>query len=145
MYHISIGIAKVLVKDDEEKNRLIAAGNDYNFVTNVDEILNDDEIQIVVELMGRIEPARTFITKALEAGKNVVSANKDLIATHGKELISLAQDKGEAARTFSPFSFKRKGIPLATVPKPSNPILIDIYDFSLKTYIFLIVPYFYRN
>ena len=54
---------------NEEKNRLIAAGNDYNFVTNVDEILNDDEIQIVVELMGRIEPARTFITKALEAGK----------------------------------------------------------------------------
>ena len=46
--------------------------------------------------MGRIEPARTFITKALEAGKNVVSANKDLIATHGKELISLAQDKGVA-------------------------------------------------
>ena len=87
-------IAKVLVKDDEEKDRLIAAGNDYNFVTNVDEILNDEEIQIVVELMGRIEPARTFITKALEAGKNVVSANKDLIATHGKELISLAQDKG---------------------------------------------------
>ena len=81
-------IAKVLVKDDEEKNRLIAAGNDYNFVTNVDEILNDEEIQIVVELMGRIEPARTFITKALEAGKNVVSANK--------ELISLAQDKGVA-------------------------------------------------
>ena len=79
-------IAKVLVKDDEEKDRLIAAGNDYNFVTNVDEILNDEEIQIVVELMGRIEPARTFITKALEAGKNVVSANKDLIA----------QDKGVA-------------------------------------------------
>ena len=89
-------IAKVLVKDDEEKNRLIASGNDYNFVTNVDEILNDEEIQIVVELMGRIEPARTFITKALEAGKNVVSANKDLIATHGKELIALAQDKGVA-------------------------------------------------
>ena len=85
-------IAKVLVKDDEEKDRLIAAGNDYNFV----EILNDEEIQIVVELMGRIEPARTFITKALEAGKNVVSANKDLIATHGKELIALAQDKGVA-------------------------------------------------
>ena len=89
-------IAKVLVKDDEEKDRLIAAGNDYNFVTNVDEILNDQVIQIVVELMGRIEPARTFITKALEAGKNVVSANKDLIATHGKELIALAQDKGVA-------------------------------------------------
>ena len=84
-------IAKVLVKDDEEKNRLIAAGNDYNFVTNVDEILNDDEIQIVVELMGRIEPAKTFITRALEAGKHVVSANKDLLAVHGSELLEIAQ------------------------------------------------------
>ena len=86
--HDTIEVAKVLVKDDEEKNRLLAAGNDYNFVTNVDEILSDDSIDIVVELMGRIEPARTFITKALEAGKNVVSANKDLIA--------LAKDKGVA-------------------------------------------------
>ncbi|MCO4469167.1 homoserine dehydrogenase [Streptococcus infantarius subsp. infantarius] len=94
--HDTIEIAKVLVKDDEEKNRLLAAGNDYNFVTNVDEILSDDSIDIVVELMGRIEPALTFIKKALEAGKNVVSANKDLIATHGKELIALAKDKGVA-------------------------------------------------
>lgn len=94
--HSDLEIAKVLVKDDDEKNRLLAAGNDYNFVTNVDEILNDANIDIVVELMGRIEPARTFITKALEAGKHVVSANKDLIATHGKELIALAQSKGVA-------------------------------------------------
>lgn len=89
-------IAKVLVKDDAEKERLVAAGHAYNFVTDVDAILSDDDIQIVVELMGRIEPARTFITKALEAGKHVVSANKDLIATHGKELIALAQEKGLA-------------------------------------------------
>lgn len=94
--HDTIEIAKVLVKDDDEKKRLLAARNDYNFVTNVDEILSDDSIDIVIELMGRIEPARTFITKALEAGKNVVSANKDLIATHGKELIALAKDKGVA-------------------------------------------------
>ncbi|MBM7636328.1 homoserine dehydrogenase [Streptococcus saliviloxodontae] len=89
-------IAKVLVKDDDEKNRLVAAGHDYNFVTAIDEILTDNDISIVVELMGRIEPAKTFITRALEAGKHVVSANKDLIAVHGKELISLAQDKGVA-------------------------------------------------
>ncbi|WP_421038938.1 homoserine dehydrogenase [Streptococcus hyointestinalis] len=89
-------IAKVLVKDDAEKERLVAAGHAYNFVTDVDAILSDDDIQIVVELMGRIEPAKTFITKALEAGKHVVSANKDLIATHGKELIALAQEKGLA-------------------------------------------------
>ncbi|EHJ52217.1 homoserine dehydrogenase [Streptococcus macacae] len=89
----TLEIAKILVKDNEEKNRLLAAGNDFNFVTNVDDILSDDSIAIVVELMGRIEPAKTFITKALEAGKNVVSANKDLIATHGAALIALAKEK----------------------------------------------------
>ena len=91
--HDTIEIAKVLVRDDEEKNRLRAAGHDYHFVTNIDDILNDESIAIVVELMGRIEPARTFITRALEAGKHVVTANKDLVATHGKELIQLAKDK----------------------------------------------------
>lgn len=76
--HSEIEVAKVLVKDDEEKVRLLEAGNDFNFVTNIDEILSDKDITIVVELMGRIEPAKTFITRALEAGKHVVTANKDL-------------------------------------------------------------------
>ena len=76
--HSEIEVAKVLVKDEDEKNRLLAAGNDFNFVTNVDDILSDQDITIVVELMGRIEPAKTFITRALEAGKHVVTANKDL-------------------------------------------------------------------
>jgi len=86
-----IEIAKVLVRDDAEKQSLQAAGHDYNFVTNVDEIIEDKEIAIVVELMGRIEPAKTFITRALEAGKHVVSANKDLLAVHGSELLEVAQ------------------------------------------------------
>ena len=82
-----IEVAKVLVKDDQEKARLLEAGNDFNFVTNIDEILSDKDITIVVELMGRIEPAKTFITRALEAGKHVVTANKDLLAVHGAELL----------------------------------------------------------
>ena len=94
--HSEIEVAKVLVKDDAEKERLLAAGNDYNFVTNVDEILNDGEIAIVVELMGRIEPAKTFITRALEAGKHVVTANKDLLAVHGSELLDIAKKNGVA-------------------------------------------------
>ncbi len=61
-----IEIAKVLVRDDAEKEKLQAAGHDYNFVTNVDEIIEDKDIAIVVELMGRIEPAKTFITRALD-------------------------------------------------------------------------------
>ncbi|MGT2742037.1 homoserine dehydrogenase [Streptococcus plurextorum] len=87
-----IEIAKVLVKDEAEKERLLAAGHNYLFVTNVEDIIGDSEIDIVVELMGRIEPAKTFITTALKAGKHVVSANKDLIASHGKELIELARE-----------------------------------------------------
>ncbi|CTF88225.1 homoserine dehydrogenase [Streptococcus pneumoniae] len=89
--HSDIKVAKVLVKDEDEKNRLLAAGNDFNFVTNVDDILSDQDITIVVELMGRIEPAKTFITRALEAGKHVVTANKDLLAVHGAELLEIAQ------------------------------------------------------
>ena len=89
--HSDIEVAKVLVKDEDEKNRLLAAGNDFNFVTNVDDILSDQDITIVVELMGRIEPAKTFITRALEAGKHVVTANKDLLAVHGAELLEIAK------------------------------------------------------
>ena len=91
-----IEVAKVLVKDEEEKARLLAAGHDYNFVTNVDEIIEDKDIAIVVELMGRIEPAKTFITRALQAGKHVVTANKDLLAVHGAELITIAKEHGVA-------------------------------------------------
>ena len=91
-----IEVAKVLVKDEEEKARLLAAGHDYNFVTNVDEIIEDKDIVIIVELMGRIEPAKTFITRALQAGKHVVTANKDLLAVHGAELIAIAKEHGVA-------------------------------------------------
>ena len=88
--HSEIEITKVLVKDIAEKERLVAAGNHFNFVTTIDEILNDKEVSIVVELMGRIEPAKNFITRALEAGKHVVTANKDLLAVHGAELLEIA-------------------------------------------------------
>ena len=54
----------------------------------------NDEIQIVVEVMGGIEPARTYITEALQAGKNVVTANKDLMAVHGGELLDIASHNG---------------------------------------------------
>ncbi|MEZ7647493.1 homoserine dehydrogenase [Streptococcus constellatus] len=88
--HSEIEITKVLVKDIAEKERLVAAGNHFNFVTTIDEILNDKEVSIVVELMGRIEPAKNFITRVLEAGKHVVTANKDLLAVHGAELLEIA-------------------------------------------------------
>ncbi|GAB2022967.1 homoserine dehydrogenase [Pseudolactococcus yaeyamensis] len=91
-----IQIAKVLVKDDVEKETLFAQGHAYNFVTDISAILNDDTIDIVIELMGRIEPAKTFITQALQAKKHVVTANKDLLAIHGADLLKVAKDNGVA-------------------------------------------------
>jgi homoserine dehydrogenase len=54
------------------------------------DILNDPEIDIVVELMGGYEPARTFILAAMHQGKHVVTANKALLATHGDEIFRSA-------------------------------------------------------
>src|SRR5574337_474307 len=89
-----IQIAKVLVRDDAEKQALLAQGHQYEFVTDITAILNDDTIDIVIELMGRIEPAKTFITQALQAKKHVVTANKDLLAVHGTDLLKVAKDNG---------------------------------------------------
>ncbi|MGT2957578.1 homoserine dehydrogenase [Streptococcus bovimastitidis] len=89
-------IAKILVRDDNEVNRLKENGHSYQFVTSIDDILNDPEIAIVVELMGRIEPAKTYILATLNAGKHVVTANKDLIALHGPEIQESAKAKGLA-------------------------------------------------
>lgn len=52
--------------------------------------MHDAEIKIVVELMGGLHPAKGYISDALNAGKNVVTANKDLMATFGSELIASA-------------------------------------------------------
>lgn len=89
-------ISKVLVRNEAEKARLEGLGHSYDFVTDISAILSDKEIAIVVELMGRIEPAKLYITEALKAGKHVVTANKDLLAVHGAELQALAQEQGVA-------------------------------------------------
>ena len=58
-----------------------------------DIILNDPEVKIVVEVMGGVEPAYTFVKKCLLAGKSVCTSNKELVAAHGPELIKIAKDK----------------------------------------------------
>jgi homoserine dehydrogenase len=57
--------------------------------------IKDPEIDIIVELIGGIEPARTFILNAVKSGKHVVTANKALLASHGKELFGAAQTYGK--------------------------------------------------
>jgi len=60
---------------------------------NAREIINDNDISIVIELMGGYEPARTFILEAINQGKNIVTANKAILATYGNEIFYAAQKK----------------------------------------------------
>lgn len=62
-------------------------------VHDYDIIANDEEVQVVVEAMGGVEPAYTFVKKALLAGKNVATSNKALVAKHGAELLALAKER----------------------------------------------------
>ena len=71
--------------DDHPERELFT--KDYN------DILNDESVKIVVEVMGGLNPAYDFTKSALLAGKTVVTSNKELVATHGTELIEIAKEK----------------------------------------------------
>lgn len=60
---------------------------------NFDDILNDEEVSVVAEVMGGIEPAYTFTKKCLLAGKSVCTSNKALVEKHGAELLAIAKEK----------------------------------------------------
>ena len=87
-----LSMKRVLVRDLDKAR---AFGVDAELLTTVaDEVLCDPDIRVVVELIGGIEPARSYVLAALEAGKHVVTANKALLAEHGEELFALAATKG---------------------------------------------------
>ena len=82
-----IEIKKILVRD-AKKHRPEADG--IALTDNFDEILNDEEISVVVEVMGGISPAKDYMLRAMAVGKHVVTANKDVIAEHLAELYAAA-------------------------------------------------------
>ena len=85
-----VEVVKILVRNiDKPRDLLVPA----DILTDRSEdILDDPEIQIIVEVMGGIQPTKDYIIKALENGKHVVTANKDLLAIHGKELFAAAEN-----------------------------------------------------
>lgn len=85
-----INISKVLVKDLEKKRKY--KYKSFSLTTDPNEILNDANISIVIEAIGNITLAKEYILKALNNGKNVVTANKDLISIYGDELIAVAKE-----------------------------------------------------
>ncbi|MBQ3425985.1 MAG: homoserine dehydrogenase [Clostridia bacterium] len=64
------------------------------FTKDVNDIINDDEVSVVAEVMGGLHPAYEFTKSLLMAGKNVVTSNKELVATYGSELIATAKENG---------------------------------------------------
>lgn len=84
-------IKRILVRDLKKKR----AVNINHLLTNdPEEILRDDEIDIVVELMGGLQPACNYIKRAMENGKHVVTANKEVISKCGRDLFEVAKQKG---------------------------------------------------
>ena len=91
-YGVDIDITAVL---DRIPERVTNLGLDLNILaSNIDEITQNPNVDIVVECMGGTEPARTFLVKSLEAGKSIVTSNKEMFAKFWPELEAAAQKTG---------------------------------------------------
>lgn len=84
---IDIEVKKVLVADTSKERSFDASLLTDSF----EDIVQDDSIQLVIEVLGGLEPGKDYIKQLLESGKSVITANKDIIADCGKELIEIAQ------------------------------------------------------
>ncbi|SYX82247.1 homoserine dehydrogenase [Paenibacillus alvei] len=84
-----IVIEKVLV-NDIHKERSISVP-EHKLTEHAGDIINNPDIDIVIEVMGGLEPTKQYIMDALERGKHVVTANKDLMALHGREIMAKAK------------------------------------------------------
>jgi len=86
---VDLNLRRVLVRDLERPR-----GIPTELLTGrADDILDDHEIQVVVEVMGGEEPARSYLERAIRSGKHVVTANKVVMAIHGPDLLELAGSK----------------------------------------------------
>ena len=84
-------LKKIAVRDIKSAREGI---NSALFTTDAQSVINDPEIDIIIEVMGGIDPARELILSAINNGKSVVTANKALLATHGADLFTAADNKG---------------------------------------------------
>ena len=85
---ININLSKVLVSDSTKDRDF-----DSNLITkDFNEIANDENIDLVIEVLGGVEPGKEYIKELLKKGKSVITANKDIIADCGEELIKTAQE-----------------------------------------------------
>lgn len=91
---IEIEVRKVLVRNLDQ-NRADWVQPEL-LTTQAEDILHDPDIQLIVEVMGGVNPAKSYLLEALQTGKHVVTANKALLAQHGAELFDAANESGVA-------------------------------------------------
>lgn len=89
---IDASIVRIAIKDPQKRRSLPA----HYFTTQADDILSDPQINLVVELINNVSDAYQIVTTALRQGKNVVSANKKMIAEHFEELYQIQEQTGSA-------------------------------------------------
>lgn len=89
---VSIELARIAVRDPS-KVREVTLPQEL-FTTSPEEIVSDPSIDVVVELMGGSEPARTLLLEAIANKKHIVTANKELLSTFGREVMSAAETNG---------------------------------------------------
>ena len=88
----SLALKRIAVRD-LERDREVAVDASL-LTTDAETVIDDPEVDIVVELIGGYEPAKSLILRAIENGKHVVTANKALLAVHGHEIFSAASQRG---------------------------------------------------
>ena len=88
-YKVDVSVESVL---ELRKERALALGvEESKIASNIQEICSNPDVDIVVEVMGGVEPAKTFVLTALNAGKSVVTSNKELYCKHSHELEAVAK------------------------------------------------------
>lgn len=89
---ININLSKVLVSDSTKDRDF-----DSNLLTDdFNEIANDENIDLIIEVLGGVEPGKGYINTLLQKGKSVITANKDIVADCGEELIKVAQENNSS-------------------------------------------------
>ncbi|MEJ7530986.1 homoserine dehydrogenase [Staphylococcus hominis] len=91
-----IVIKHILVRDTTKKRPINIS--QYHLTEDINEILNDDDIDIIIEVMGGIEPTVDWLRESLKRKKHVITANKDLLAVHLELLENLAEQQGVALK-----------------------------------------------
>ncbi|MBB2507764.1 Homoserine dehydrogenase [Staphylococcus cohnii subsp. cohnii] len=91
-----INIRHILVRDKSRKRPINTSK--YNLTENIEDILDDETIDIIVEVLGGVEPTVEWLKRALSEKKHVITANKDLLAENLRELEHLAQENDVALK-----------------------------------------------